>query len=65
MFNRAIDSKLCGCHVVALKVGDVVPHGMTVDRTMVRKSKTGHPVYWNERENLGWASIHICQNCRL
>jgi hypothetical protein len=32
MFNLAIDNKLRGCDVVRLKVEDVAPHGMTVDR---------------------------------
>ncbi len=32
MFNLAIDSKLRGCDVVALKVEDIAPHGYTVDR---------------------------------
>ena len=31
MFNLAIDSKLRGCDVVALKVEDVAPHGYAVD----------------------------------
>ena len=44
MFNLAIDSKLRGCDVVRLKVEDVAPHGMTVDRATVRQRKTGHPV---------------------
>jgi integrase len=44
MFNLAIDSKLRGCDVVSLKVEDVAPHGMTVDRATVRQRKTGHPV---------------------
>jgi len=43
MFNLAIDSKLRGCDVVSLKVEDVAPHGMTVDRAMVCERKTGHP----------------------
>ena len=43
MLNLAIDSKLCGCDVVRLKVEDVTPHGMTVDRAMVPERKTGHP----------------------
>jgi hypothetical protein len=38
------DSKLHGCLVVSLKVEDVAPHGMTVDRTTIRQSKTGNPV---------------------
>lgn len=44
MFNLAIDSKLRGCDVVSLKVEDVAPHGLTVDRATVRQKKTGHPV---------------------
>ncbi len=44
MFNLAIDSKLRGCDVVSLKVEDVAPHGITVDRATVRQKKTGHPV---------------------
>lgn len=44
LFNLAIDSKLRGCDVVALKVDDVAPNGYAVDRAMVRQKKTGHPV---------------------
>jgi hypothetical protein len=36
MFNLAIDSKLRGCDVVALKVEDIAPHGYAVDRATVR-----------------------------
>lgn len=44
MFNLAIDSKLRGCDVVNLKVEDVAPHGLAIDRATVRQWKTGHPV---------------------
>jgi integrase len=44
MFNLAIDSKLRGCDVVAIKVEDVAPHGYTADRATVRQKKTGRPV---------------------
>lgn len=44
MFNLAIDSKLRGCDVVALRVEDVAPNGYAVDRAMVRQKKTGRPV---------------------
>ena len=44
MFNLAIDSKLRGCDVVALKVEDVAPNGYAVDRATVRQKKTGQPV---------------------
>ena len=43
MFNLAIDSKLRGCDVVALKVEDVAPNGYTIDRATVRQRKTGRP----------------------
>jgi integrase len=44
MFNLAIDSKLRGCDVVAIKVEDVAAGGYTADRATVRQKKTGHPV---------------------
>jgi integrase len=44
LFNLAIDSKLRGCDVVALKVEDVAPNGYAVDRAIVRQKKTGRPV---------------------
>jgi integrase len=44
LFNLAIDSKLRGCDVVALKVEDVAPGGYTVERATVRQRKTGRPV---------------------
>jgi len=44
MFNRAIDSKLRGCDIVALKVEDVAPNGYGLDRATVRQKKTGRPV---------------------
>jgi integrase len=43
LFNLAIDSKLRGCDLVALRVDDV-PNGYAVDRATVRQSKTGRPV---------------------
>jgi integrase len=44
MFNLAIDSKLRGCDVVAIRVEDVAAGGYTADRTTVRQKKTGRPV---------------------
>jgi integrase len=44
LFNLAIDSKLRGCDVVALKVDNVAPGGYSVDRVTVRQKKTGRPV---------------------
>ena len=44
LFNLAIDSKLRGCDVVALKVEDVAPNGYCADRATVRQRKTKRPV---------------------
>jgi integrase len=50
MFNLAIDSKLRGCDVVALRVEDVAPGGYTLDRATVRQKKTGQPVRFEMTE---------------
>ena len=44
MFNLAIDSKLRGCDVVAIRVEDVAAGGYTADRATVRQRKTKRPV---------------------
>ncbi len=44
LFNLAIDSKLRGCDVVALKVDDIAPSGYAADRASIRQKKTGRPV---------------------
>jgi integrase len=44
LFNLAIDSKLRGCDVAAVKVDDVAPNGYALDRATVRQRKTGRPV---------------------
>ena len=44
MFNLAIDSKLRGCDVVALKVEDIAPNGYAANRATIRQKKTGQPV---------------------
>src|SRR5262245_47860055 len=51
MFNLAIDSKLRGCDVVAIKVGDVAPNGYAGDRATVRQRKTGRPVRFELTEH--------------
>jgi hypothetical protein len=43
MFNLAIDSKLRGCDVVALKVDDVAPSGYAVDRPRSDRKRPGSP----------------------
>jgi site-specific recombinase XerC len=44
MFDVAIDSKLRGCDVVKLRIGDVVVGGQIRQRSMVIQQKTGTPV---------------------
>ena len=44
LFNLAIDSKLRGCVVVAVRVDDVAPSGYAMDRATIRQKKTGRPV---------------------
>ncbi len=51
LFNLAIDSKLRGCDVVALKVDDVAPSGDAADRASVRQKKTGRPVKFELTES--------------
>jgi transposase len=50
MFNLAIDSKLRGCDVVAIRVEDVAASGYTADRATVRQKKTGRPVRFEMSE---------------
>lgn len=51
LFNLALDSKLRGCDVVAIKVEDIAPNGYALDRAMVRQRKTGRPVKFEITEN--------------
>ena len=44
MFNVAIDSKLRGCDLVSLRVGDVMLAGSIRPRSSVLQQKTGRPV---------------------
>ena len=44
LFNLAIDSKLRGCDLVAIRVDDVAPNGYAIERASVRQRKTGRPV---------------------
>jgi len=50
LFNLAIDSKLRGCDVVALKLEDIAPHGYAVERATIRQKKTGQPVRFEVTE---------------
>ena len=44
LFDLAIDSKLRGCDVVRLKIGDLVSGGQVRTRAVVVQQKTGRPV---------------------
>jgi len=44
LFNLAIDSKLRGCDLVAVRIDDVARNGYAIDRAGVRQKKTGRPV---------------------
>lgn len=44
LFDLAIDSKLRGCDVVGLKIGDLVSGGHVRSRAIVTQQKTGRPV---------------------
>ena len=44
LFDLAIDSKLRGCDLVQLKIGDLVSGGQIRTRAIVMQQKTGRPV---------------------
>jgi hypothetical protein len=44
MFDLAIDSKLRGCDVVKIKIGERVSGGRVRSRAIVIQKKTGRPV---------------------
>ena len=44
LFDLAIDSKLRGCDVVKIKIGDLVTNGQIRHRAVVVQQKTGKPV---------------------
>ena len=44
LFDLAIDSKLRGCDVVKVRIGDVVSGGRVRDRAVVVQQKTKRPV---------------------
>jgi integrase len=50
--NLAIDSKLRGCDVVAIRVEDVAGGGYTADRATVRQKKIGRPVRFELSEQI-------------
>ena len=51
MFNLAVDSKLRGCDLVRLNVGDLVVGGGVRERVTIIQSKTKRPVQFEVSEN--------------
>lgn len=57
LFNLAIDSKLRGCELVKVRIGDLVSGGRVRSRAMVVQQKTGRPVQfesWSRRGQAYW-----------
>jgi integrase len=66
LFNLAIDSKLRGCDVVAVRVDDVAPNGHALERATVRQRKTGRPVRFELTEQTRQAiNDHLAASGRM
>lgn len=63
IFDLAIDSKLRGCDVVKIKIGDLVSGGRVRSRAIVIQQKTGRPVQFELLEPAR-ASILAWLECR-
>ena len=63
MFDLAIDSKLRGCDIVKVRVGDLVSGGRVRSRAIVVQQKTGRPVQFELLEPAR-ASILAWLECR-
>jgi len=63
MFDFAIDSKLRGCDIVKVKIGDLVSGGKIRSRAVVVQQKTGRPVQFKLLE-AARASILAWFECR-
>ncbi len=63
MFDLAIDSKLRGCDIVKIRIGDPVSGGQVRCRAIVVQRKTGRPVQFELREP-GRARILSWLKCR-
>ncbi len=51
LFDLAIDSKLRGCDIVKIRIGDVVSGGQVRSRAIVVQQKTGRPVQFELLES--------------
>jgi hypothetical protein len=59
LFNMAIDSKLRGCDLVRLKVGDVAAGGEVKNRAVIVQKKTGTPVQFEITEQTRRAAAEL------
>jgi len=64
LFNLAIDSKLRGCDVVALRVDHVAPNGYALDRATVRQKMTGRPVRFEPEQTRQAIDEYLRMTCR-
>jgi integrase len=65
LFNLAIDSKLRGCDLVTITVGDVALSGTVRDRAVIVQKKTGRPVQFEITEQTRAAVDAWIARCRL
>src|SRR5271165_2619238 len=60
LFDLAIDSKLRGCDVVKIKIGDLVSGGRVRSRAIVIQQKTGRPVQFELLPSRRRLRLGIC-----
>lgn len=58
LFDLAIDSKLRGCDLVRMKIGDVVSSGQIRTRAIVMQQKMGQPA--GVARTAGWHCGRLC-----
>ncbi|MGF7152143.1 site-specific recombinase XerC [Sphingomonas zeicaulis] len=51
LFDLAIDSKLRGCDIVTIKIGDLISAGTVRSRAIIVQQKTGRPVQFELMED--------------
>ena len=64
LFNLAIDSKLRGCDLVAVRIDDVAPNGYAIERATVRRKRPGRPVRIELTEHTRQAVDELLEICR-
>lgn len=65
LFNLAIDSKLRGCDLVSLKVGDIAQGSSILPRAMVMQRKTRRPVQFEITEQTRTSLIEWIKKAQL